>query len=56
MEEVKDIIEKTLKMKERFDELTIQVSDPSIIANNKEWKIWKKNLKLLNKRARFLVH
>lgn len=38
MEEVKQIIERTLKMKERFDELTIQVSDPSVIADNKEWK------------------
>lgn len=38
MEEVKQIIERTLKMKERFDELTVQVSDPSVIADNKEWK------------------
>ena len=38
MEEVKAIIEKTKKMKERFDELTEKVADPSIIANNKEWK------------------
>ena len=38
MEEVKEIIEKTKKMKERFDELTEKVADPSIIANNKEWK------------------
>ena len=38
MEEVKSIIEKTRKMKDRFDELTISVSDPSVIADNKAWK------------------
>ena len=38
MEEVKQIIEKTEKMKERFDELTVKVSDPSVIADNREWK------------------
>lgn len=38
MEEVKQIIEKTEKMKERFDELTKKVSDSSVIADNREWK------------------
>ena len=45
MEEVKELIEKTQKMKERFDKLTEKVSDPSIIANNKEWKKNKCHLK-----------
>lgn len=38
MEEVRQIIEKTQKMKERFDELTKEVSDPSVIADNRAWK------------------
>ena len=39
MEELVDeILDKTGKLKERFDELTKLVSDPSIIADNREWK------------------
>lgn len=38
MEMVNDILEKTKKVVDRYDELTIMVSDPSIIADNKEWK------------------
>lgn len=36
--EIDNILEKTQKMIERFDELTKLVSDPLIIANNLEWK------------------
>lgn len=35
---VNEILEKTQKMIDRFDELTRLVSDPSVIADNKEWK------------------
>ena len=38
MEMVNDILEKTKKMIDRYDELTEMVSDPSIISDNKEWK------------------
>lgn len=38
MEEAIDILLKTEKAKLRFDELTNLVSDPKIIADNKEWK------------------
>ena len=38
MEEVKNILEKTKKMIERYDELTELVSDPAVISNNQEWK------------------
>ena len=38
MEEAEQIIEKTEKMKERFDELTEKVSDSSVIADNRAWK------------------
>ena len=33
-----DILEKTGKTKERFDKLTEMVSDPDVIADNREWK------------------
>ncbi len=38
MEMVNDILEKTKKLIEKFEELTLQVSDPQIIADNKTWK------------------
>lgn len=38
MEEVKNILEKTKIMIERYDELTELVSDPAVISNNQEWK------------------
>jgi len=38
MEMVNDILEKTKKMIDRYNELTNMVSDPAIIADNKEWK------------------
>ena len=38
MEEVVSLLEKTAKTKARFDELTELVSDPAVIADNKEWK------------------
>ena len=39
MEELQnEILEKTGKIKERFDELTNLISDPQIIADNKQWK------------------
>ncbi len=39
MEElVNEILEKTGKTKQRFDSLTEMVSDPSIIADNRQWK------------------
>ena len=38
MEMINNILDKTKKMIERFDELTKLVSDPSVIADNKEWK------------------
>lgn len=36
--EINDILEKTKKMVDRFEELTQLVSDPGVIANNLEWK------------------
>ena len=46
MEEVAvEMLEKTEKMKARFDQLTELVSDPAVIADNKEWK------KLVKERA-----
>lgn len=36
--EITNILEKTKKMIDRYDELTNLVSDPSVIANNIEWK------------------
>ena len=33
-----DILEKTGKAKARFDKLTEMVSDPAVIADNREWK------------------
>ena len=39
MEElIESLLEKTNKMKDRYDELTKEVSDPSVIANNSEWR------------------
>lgn len=38
MEIVNDILEKTKKLIARYEELTVLVSDPSVIADNKEWK------------------
>jgi len=38
MEMVDSILEKTKKMRDRFDELTTLVSDPAVIADNREWK------------------
>ena len=48
MEElINEIIEKTQKTKDRYDELTSLVSDPQIISNNKEWqKLAKERSKL----------
>ena len=40
-----EMLEKTEKMKTRFDQLTEMVSDPAVIADNKEWK------KLVKERA-----
>ena len=42
-----DILEKTQKSKERFDELTGLVSDPAVIADNKQWKKLVKERSLL---------
>ena len=41
-----EILEKTGKTKERFDKLTEMVSDPAVIADNREWK------KLVKERSR----
>lgn len=39
MEElINSLLEKTKKAKEKYDLLTLKVSDPSIIANNNEWR------------------
>ena len=39
MEElVNEMLEKTKKTRERYDELTALVSDPKVIADNKEWQ------------------
>ena len=38
MAKTNDIIEKTQKMIDRFDELTELIADPAIIADNREWK------------------
>ncbi len=38
MEAVKEILLKTERLIERFDELTVQVSSPDVIADNKNWK------------------
>lgn len=38
MEDALELLEKTKKTKERYDELTKLVSDPDVIADNKEWK------------------
>ena len=47
MEELgKEILTKTQKAKDRFDELTSLISKPEIIADNKEWK------KLVKERSR----
>lgn len=46
MEElVRELLEKTSKTKERFDYLTEQVTNPDVIADNREWK------KLVKERA-----
>ena len=46
MENYKVYLEKTKKSKERYDELTLLVMKPEVIADNKEWK------KLVKERAR----
>lgn len=38
MESYKEFLEKTKKSKERYDELTILIMKPEIIADNREWK------------------
>ena len=38
MENYKDILEKTKKSKERYDELTEEVMKPEVIADNRAWK------------------
>ncbi len=38
MENYKEFLEKTKKSKERYDELTLLIMKPEIIADNREWK------------------
>lgn len=38
MENYKDLLEKTKKSKQRYDELTEEVMKPEVIADNREWK------------------
>ena len=38
MESYKEFLEKTKKSKERYDELTLLIMKPEIIADNREWK------------------
>ncbi|MBP3345263.1 MAG: peptide chain release factor 1 [Clostridia bacterium] len=40
-----EILEKTIKTKERYEKLTVMVCDPDVIADNREWK------KLVKERA-----
>ena len=37
-EQAKEILEKTAKTKDRYEELNKLVSDPDIIADNRQWK------------------
>lgn len=43
------MIEKTINIKKRFDELTDLIADPKIIADQKEWKNLLKNARQLKK-------
>lgn len=38
MENYKELLEKTKKSKQRYDELTEEVTKPEVIADNREWK------------------
>ena len=38
MENYKEMLEKTKKSKERFDELTDEIMKPEVIADNRSWK------------------